>query len=111
MAAGGDDEEEDGSGDGAKAGKKRASKKAAGSGSARQQLTGFEGCTHLFSDADVYPAYQQGRCQAFHSGTCIERACQWLTEGHVESSAPTFITARQCCNLSCQHASCAQGLS
>jgi hypothetical protein len=48
--------------------KKKPSKKAASKGSARQQLTGFEGCTHLFSDGDVYPAYQQGRCQAFHSG-------------------------------------------
>lgn len=67
MAMGGE-EEENGSQEAAVT-KKRASKKGAGAtGSARQQLTGFEGCTHLFSDPDVYPAYQQGRCQAFHSG-------------------------------------------
>jgi hypothetical protein len=65
----GSDSDEDG-GDKGKDVKKRASKRAAGSssGSARQQLSGFEGCTHLFSDGDVYPSYQQGRCQAFHSG-------------------------------------------
>jgi len=68
MVRGGEEEEENGSQEAAGT-KKRASKKGAGAtGSARQQLTGFEGCTHLFSDTDVYPAYQQGRCQAFHSG-------------------------------------------
>lgn len=58
------DEEEEGPTKGGS--KKRSSKKA--SGSARQQLTGFEGCATLFGDTDIYPAYQQGRCQAFHSG-------------------------------------------
>jgi hypothetical protein len=73
----GDDGDKEGE-DKAAGSKKRASKKAAGSssGSARQQLTGFEGCTHLFSDCDVYPAYQQGRCQAFHSGNCCSQAYQ-----------------------------------
>lgn len=77
MLNGGDDGDEDGE-DKAAGSKKRASKKAAGrsSGSARQQLTGFEGCTHLFSDGDVYPAYQQGRCQAFHSGDYCAQTCQ-----------------------------------
>jgi hypothetical protein len=69
MGPTGSDSDEDEGGKG-KDVKKRASKRAAGSssGSARQQLSGFEGCTHLFSDGDVYPSYQQGRCQAFHSG-------------------------------------------
>lgn len=67
-SGGGGDDDDEGEEGTAKGGgsKKRLSKKA--SGSAKQQLTGFEGCTHLFSDDDVYPAYQQGRCQAFHSG-------------------------------------------
>lgn len=76
-----DDEEaeEEGGGGGAGKGgaggkKKRASKKGAG-GAPRQQLTGFEGCTHLFSDGEVYPVYQQGRCQAFHSGVCVYSLC------------------------------------
>lgn len=69
------DEDEGGKG---KDVKKRASKRAAGSscGSARQQLSGFEGCTHLFSDGDVYPSYQQGRCQAYHSGKATLDYCQ-----------------------------------
>lgn len=65
---GADDDDEEEAAASTKGSKKRASKKAAASGSARQQLTGFEGCTHLFSEDDMYPAYQQGRCQAFHSG-------------------------------------------
>lgn len=68
---GSDDEADGGDTEGAAGSKKRPSKKAASKGSARQQLTGFEGCTHLFSDGDVYPAYQQGRCQAFRSGVLL----------------------------------------
>eukprot|EP00775_Hariotina_reticulata_P005925 gene5925-6165_t len=47
--------------------KKRAGRKSSSS-SARQQLTGFEGCEQHFAAGDVYPPYQAGRCQAYHSG-------------------------------------------
>eukprot|EP00879_Flechtneria_rotunda_P025172 GHRR01026734.1.p1 GENE.GHRR01026734.1~~GHRR01026734.1.p1 ORF type:complete len:417 (+),score=178.67 GHRR01026734.1:420-1670(+) len=50
------------------------------SSSARQQLTGFEGCDKLFSSSDVYPVYQPGRCQAYHSGNAEFQFCSsaWL---------------------------------
>jgi hypothetical protein len=69
-AAGSDDDEAAAAGgNGKAAGKKRTSSKGSGSStSARQQLTGFEDCEGLFSEQDVYPAYQHGRCQAYHSG-------------------------------------------
>lgn len=64
--------DEEGEDDADKTSKRRSSKQPAGGRVARQQLTGFEGCQHVFSDGQVYPAYQQGRCQAFHSGMVLD---------------------------------------
>jgi hypothetical protein len=43
-------------------------KSGAAAGGARQQLSGFEGCEPIFGHADIYPKYQAGKCQAWHSG-------------------------------------------
>lgn len=86
SGCGSDGEADGGDTEGGAGSKKRPSKKAASKGSARQQLTGFEGCTHLFSDGDVYPAYQQGRCQAFHSGELFQPRVVGL-RAHAANSA------------------------
>jgi hypothetical protein len=43
-------------------------KSGAAAAGARQQLSGFEGCEPMFGHADIYPKYQAGKCQAWHSG-------------------------------------------
>jgi hypothetical protein len=41
---------------------------SAAAGVARTQLHGFEGCRDLFHTPEVYPAFQPGQCQPYHSG-------------------------------------------
>ncbi|KAF8064561.1 rhp54 [Scenedesmus sp. PABB004] len=90
MAAGDSDGDGDGD-DTGKGGKKKgggkgAKKRGSGAGGARGQLNGFEGCEGLFGQADVYPAYQAGKCQAFHSGKVM--VLQALLQA-VRASEPT----------------------
>jgi hypothetical protein len=56
----------------AKSGNSRKKSGAAAAG-ARQQLSGFEGCEPMFGHADIYPKYQAGKCQAWHSGEVQEQ--------------------------------------
>jgi hypothetical protein len=53
-------------------------KSGAAAAGARQQLSGFEGCEPMFGHADIYPKYQAGKCQAWHSGEHSRGLCTLL---------------------------------
>ncbi|WIA39238.1 hypothetical protein OEZ86_005361 [Tetradesmus obliquus] len=82
-----EDDDEAGAKKGGKA-KSGGSRKRSGAAAAgaRQQLSGFEGCEPMFGHADIYPKYQAGKCQAWHSGKVM--VLEALLKG-IKASEPT----------------------